>query len=524
MNSKIIISILLVLSNSLFSQISQNMKKLAERDELLGTFYNDVWGYTAPNGNEYAIIGSRRSVGFYDVTDCSNPELVFEYVDGLDDNNIWRDFKTYQNVAYGSADTGAEGLEIFNLADINNITVTQNTSHFIKAHNLYVDTANARLYVAGAQDETFAYNNWMIIYDISSPLNPVLLKKIRLNTIGGLSGYENLYMHDVFVEDNIAYVSQGYAGFFVWDCTDTENITYLGHLDDGSQYNHSNWKHPHFTGDTSYFYVAEELPAGAPIKVLRVINNGSTASVTLRKRFKDPLDAPTHTNVRPHNPFVNDNGLYISYYLDGIQVYDVTTPEKPYRAAYYDTYIDNNGDGYAMDNGFNGAWGVYPFLSSGCILAADITYGLVTLKLNFPKVKINDNIYLTQPGAGIVFRDSSNTYRKLSINSNGELISSLVSGTAHDYKVDSADLEIMQVDKYIFLTGTNGLTYRLILSETGNLNPREEPVPLTDIVIFSGNILINDKHKSLILRSSATNRWKVGVKNNGSLTTFRTSF
>ena len=36
----------------------------------------------------------------------------------------------FGNYVYGVADTGTEGLEIFNLTNVNNITVTQNTSHF----------------------------------------------------------------------------------------------------------------------------------------------------------------------------------------------------------------------------------------------------------------------------------------------------------------------------------------------------------------------------------------------------------
>ena len=88
---------------------------------------------------------------------------------------IIEDFKCFGNYVYGVADTGTEGLEIFNLTNVNNITVTQNTSHFNRAHNIYVDVPNARLYAAGAHDNS-STNNWMIIYSLSNPATQRCLK------------------------------------------------------------------------------------------------------------------------------------------------------------------------------------------------------------------------------------------------------------------------------------------------------------------------------------------------------------
>lgn len=499
------------------------MKKMAEVDGLVGAEYTDIWGYTAPDGKEYAIIGSTRSVGIYDVTNCANPILKYEFVDGLTETNFWRDFKTYGNYVYGSADTGGEGLEIFNLTDINNITVTQSTQHFLRAHNLFVDVPNARLYVAGARDNTNA-NNWIIIYDVSNPATPTLLKKIRLNDLPGMSGTGNLYMHDIYVENNIAYISQGTEGFYVWDCTDVNNIDYMGHLNDTGKYNHSSWKHPGFTGDTSYFFVAEELPAGMPIKTLRVIENGSDATVSLLNQFKYPLEAPQFNNVRPHNPFVKENGLYVSYYLDGVQVFDVTNPLKPYRVAYYDTFADNNGNGYNSDNGFNGSWGVYPFLASGCILSADITYGLVTLKLDMPKIEFTGKIHFSQPGSGFIMRDSSNTFRKVSIDNSGNVISTLVTNFDYDIKVDSADIELPTINDFILMTSPIGLKYRVFISPTGLIYAQQYSGSLNGATTVNNNLFIDNKHKNIVLRSDDNKRWRFGVKNNGATTSFRSSF
>ena len=75
--------------------------------------------------------------------------------------------------------------------------------------------------------------------------------------------------------------------------------------------------------------------------------------------FKHPLGAPTYT-TDPHNPYVKDNGLYIAYYHDGIQVYDVIDPLHPIRVAYYDTIPNNNGSNYT---GYQGSLGCLPLFA-----------------------------------------------------------------------------------------------------------------------------------------------------------------
>jgi hypothetical protein len=62
-----------------------------------------------------------------------------------------------------------------------------------------------------------------------------------------------------------------------------------------------------------------------------------------------------------------------SYYKDGITIVDASRPDNLVTVGRYDTYTQGSG------NGFNGAWGVYPFLPSGNILVSDIDNGLFVL-------------------------------------------------------------------------------------------------------------------------------------------------
>lgn len=517
----ILFALILLLSPTVLSgQLSQNMKKQAQVGGMPGNEYNDVWGYVAPDGKEYAIIGSTLAVNIFEVTNCAAPILKFQFVDGLGSGNYWRDFKTYGTFAYGVADTGAEGLEIFNLTNINNITVTQTTAQFNRAHNIFIDVPKARLYVAGARDNT-STDNWLIIYSLANPANPTLLKKISLNTLPGMSGFENLYIHDLYVENNIAYCSHGYAGFVMWDCTDVENITYLGSIDDGSNYNHSSWRHTALNAlDTQYLYVAEEVPIGRPIKIIRGIKNTTAGyDFTLMSSFKHPLGAPTYTNNRPHNPYVKDNGLYIAYYHDGIQVYDVIDPLNPIRVAYYDTYPNNNGSNY---NGFEGAWGVYPYLPSGCIIAGDITYGLITLRTHFPKVEFNGPVHITAPGKGIVFRDSTSGFKRLYVDNDGKLLTQSTALAEAAHKVDSADVELLN-PATLFLTSPNGTTYKLTITNQGAFVAAAQAPPTTALKI-AGNFLIDQLHRGIIFRAANNKRYKTTITKSGTIKTYQTSF
>jgi hypothetical protein len=66
----------------------------------------------------------------------------------------------------------------------------------------------------------------------------------------------------------------------------------------------------------------------------------------------------------------------VSYYHQGVLVYDIKDPENPKEIAHWDTYPDDTDF-----SGMYGCWGVYPFLPSGNIIASDQIYGLFVFDL-----------------------------------------------------------------------------------------------------------------------------------------------
>src|SRR3972149_590490 len=91
--------------------------------QLVGTFnqyflvgYNDCWGYTAPDGKEYALLGVRSGTSIIEITDQGTlREVVF--IPNPGGNSSWKDIKTYRNFAY-VVNEREGGLQIIDLSQL----------------------------------------------------------------------------------------------------------------------------------------------------------------------------------------------------------------------------------------------------------------------------------------------------------------------------------------------------------------------------------------------------------------------
>ncbi len=355
---------LLLIFNVLFPILgtgqSKNITLQSNWDEVIDD-YNDVWGYADYSGKEYAIIGSKKKIHFIEVTNPTAPTLVAEFAPGS--NTSWRDIKTFSHYAYAvSEGFSNEGLVIFDLCNIaigSVAQVYQKNEVFGKAHNIFIDAKNKRLYVVGSNTQT----DGVIIYDLAQdPANPSLLSKTGLP--GG-------YIHDIFVQDNLAFCSHGYNGLYIYDFTHPTNYSFKASLETGG-YNHSSWG----LNKDNLLIFAQEVPIGLPLGVLDYTNYQSN-DIEVVKTFKQPLLGPNLNNT-PHNPYMAGDYAVVSYYEDGIVIFDLSNPLQPDTIAYYDTHPHNT-----TYNGYEGCWGVYPYLPSGNILASDISKGLFILKPSF---------------------------------------------------------------------------------------------------------------------------------------------
>jgi len=319
--------------------------------------YNECWGLFV-NGKEIAIIGSTAGTHFFDVTDPENSsEVAFiagAYTGG---GVIHRDYHDYQGYLYIVCDEGwtstLQIVDITNLPDSVN-TVYDSNNLFTKSHNIYIDTATAKLYAC-------ASNTAMDVYDLSTPTAPELI--YSYNGVG--------HVHDAFVRNDSAYLNCGNDGLRIFDFSTVNQIgdqpTLLGTLTSypDAGYNHSGW-----LTDDGTVYVMQDENHGYDVKLLDVsdFNNISVLST-----FNSGCDT---TQSMAHNGIIKDDNLYIPYYHDGLCVFDISDPYNPILTWRYDTYAPLS---YAS---YKGAWGVYPYLPSGNIIVSDMQTGLYIIELS----------------------------------------------------------------------------------------------------------------------------------------------
>lgn len=481
-----IITITFVTCFMVEAQASLNMK-LAGTLDGLGTAYTDIWGYQH-GAKEFVVIGSNTAINIVDITDCQNPTLESQIVDGS--NTSWRDFKEYGDYIYAVCDVNcSEGLQIINK---NTYAMTQSTSEFLRCHNLFIDEKAGRMYAVGTNTSVHG----MYVYDIETdPANPILLKNVEFRTIqNDPSG--NYYVHDVFVQNDTAYCSHGFQGYMIWDTKDLDNVSRIGfEANIGGGYNHSSW--PSTTND--YAYVAKETHG----KAIEVFDISDITDPLLVNSFIDPLLAPNVTNAIAHNPFVHLDKLYISYYHDGVKVYDISDELNPTLFAYYDTYPDNTNY-----SGFNGTWGIWPFSRSGCIAASDITYGLQLIQLTTPPSpdsRVSDgSIVLLDNTKGIVFRNPANDeIKRITVDGDGGIIvndlGSLPSGRT---EIMNSNLDFTSSFESIILRAPNNSFYKLLMTNSGDLDTELlTSAPTNFITIESEDLYFSHFRSGFVLKS-----------------------
>lgn len=358
-----------LISSFAIGQNSLNMDLLSSFDPTSDDF-SDVWGYVDEEGNEYAITGTRNNTYIVDVTDCSNPVLVHTEPGFAP---TWRDYKTYGDYAYSVCDSGAcnEGFRIYDLSALPSgdvVLSSSSTTWFTKAHNIFVDEPNHRLYVCEPFDGNTGTGHDYMIFDLSvDPANPVFLAE---GSFGG-------YFHDMNVKDNIMFVSNfSTDAFEVYDANDPNNVTLIESLD-GMDGAHASWN----DANENYAYLIEEK-ANHQINVIDMANLHNNSDMSIVGQFWDPLESDN--GLIAHNLFIVNDFLYISHYEDGVKVYDISSRLNPTidvatsTGGYYDIY-PQNGNSYS---GFNGTWGIYPFFPSGCLVASDDVNGLNMLQLS----------------------------------------------------------------------------------------------------------------------------------------------
>ncbi|MGH2575996.1 MAG: choice-of-anchor B family protein [Ignavibacteria bacterium] len=357
-------------SSKLYAQLgNSNMYLLSNLDQY-GSGYSACWGYRAPNGREYAILGCYSGTSFVDITDTANiHEVDFlplpSGISSSDGGNGWREMKVFSNYAYIVSEAplsgaGSSGVQIADLQYLPD-SIRYVGKYLAPAHTRThsISQSGPYLYLNGA-NTGFVMNSGIAVLDLTSnPQVPVLRGK-----------WQSQYVHDCRVLNDTIWACNIYnppGTISIINATNKNNLQTIT-----SWVNNPN-PFPHncaITTDRRYILTTDETSTpNGKLKVWNIQNIFNVQFVT------NWMPTGITTSI-VHNVEIYGNYAVVAHYTAGVRVVNITNPASPQEAGWYDTYPSSNG------NTYNGCWGVFTF-PSGKIIGSDRTFGLFVLKTTF---------------------------------------------------------------------------------------------------------------------------------------------
>lgn len=312
--------------------------------------YSGSWSYVAPDGSEYALLGTRTGTAVYAIDDQNEIEEV-GFIEGGSSN--WREIIVIGAYAYVSTESNAAdvGMQVIDLTNLPTSVslLTNYTETFSRGHIIQKDIFSDApyIYVIGTTATEGVH-----ILDVSDPANPVEIGLYQ-------PGY---YIHDVHVRGDILFASAFYEGNLeIVDISDKTNPQIINSIPTPGGRTHS----CSMSTDGKYLFIAPEL-------------DGLLATVWNIEDFDNPELVATYsanTESLVHNPYILGDFAFISHNTEGLRVVDFTDPELPVEVGYYDTFEGPSG-------GFNGLWSACPYLPSGKIIGGNRENGLYVWTFN----------------------------------------------------------------------------------------------------------------------------------------------
>ena len=311
---------------------------------------SDVWGYTDETGIEYAIVGYRYGTFIYDVsTDPGNSNLIYN-ISGPSGSDYYyhRDYKTYGdhlyivNEMYG-IDQGVQIIDLSPLPESPPVKLST-YSGLSQSHNLWVDEENGYAFI----EEGFPDN--IHVLDLTNPASPLHVSDFTYD--------DGIDCHDIFTRGDYAYIAEGWSSQYgIYDISDITDPVRLATIPVYG-YAHNVWLN---TAGTHL--ITTEETVGITVKIWDIQDLGN---INLVGEYLGE-------NNLAHNVHVKNDFVYISHYTTGIKIIDIFNPEDPIEVAAFDTYPQND------LNGFYGCWGAFPFTENGYVYASDMQNGLYIL-------------------------------------------------------------------------------------------------------------------------------------------------
>ena len=205
-----------------------------------------------------------------------------------------------------------------------------------------------------------------------------LIAEVPLPDVEGQSSRQTSY-HDLYAAyhpdtGQDRFYGGGTGGYYIFDITDLQNPTLEISL---TGVRGVDWGHTFTPSPDGRYAVAEVEYQYAPLRIfdLKPALDGEVTNI------RNPISAWTaNWKNLAHNHEVRWPFVFVSGYLDGLQVFSLMDPENPKTIGYYDTYIGP--PTYDWIEVINGAFGVDIRNADGLIVVSDMTTGFWTFRMD----------------------------------------------------------------------------------------------------------------------------------------------
>ena len=350
---------------------------------------SDLWVYEGNDGRDYAVTGTWGGDGwafFWDVTDPSSPmktDSIQLDARTVNDVKVSPDAR-YVALSREGASNRRNGVVLLDLAD---------PAHPVQA-SVYDDGLTGGVHnMFATEDHLFALSagDKYVILDVTDIYNPTYVSEYD---------HPNSRIHDVWVNDGIAYSSEWGTGVVVVDVGNgrwggsIENPVFVTNVPYPVGATHAAF--PYYQEETGKFYLflgdeimAREGAAWSGAGLDRIPRKGGTPSVTRGYihiiDFTDPenpLDVARYEAAEfgSHNLWVEDDVLYVAYYEGGLRAVDVSgelmgnLADQGREVAIYKAFDPN---GYTANAPM--AWGPQPY--KGRVFFSDFNSGLWSVRI-----------------------------------------------------------------------------------------------------------------------------------------------
>jgi hypothetical protein len=344
----------------------------------------------------YATDGP-RGTDIISLEDPENPELLYEWrienqdlhqgTGGMDVKHFkWNDrYYLVQSLQFGAggpnSDLGAVILDVTGLPDpstVREVARIREPDMPGGFHNIFIyKHQNDRVYLF-----TTARAPGALVYDLGMVVEgDVENARVGLVPIpesalgqGSARSYHDFYVgyHPDSGEDR--FYGGGTGGYYVYDVTDLDNPELRVTLTGVSGVNSG---HTFTPSPDGRYVIAETEYQYAPLRIFDL----QPALEGRVQNIRSPISAFTADwRHLVHNHEVRWPYVFVSGYLDGLQIFNLQDPLNPVTVGYYDTFVGPaNTDRYSQ---FNGAFGVDVRNEDGLVVVSDMSTGLWTFRMD----------------------------------------------------------------------------------------------------------------------------------------------